>query len=140
MTTGEKYGFVIAQAAPDSDAVRYYVHDHLAFYGYPLDVQPASSVWLGICRERQVWCVIGLKPVSERCIEVPDFYLHRSRWGVLAGYAALEYLRDYARENKIEVVTATPIWNTKQIKTFKKVFGVTEPTHYVFRYRPEEMD
>ena len=136
---GERYGFVIQQAAPDSAAVAQYVHDHLAFYGYPPDTKPASTVWLGITRDGRVWGVVGLKPLSDSVVEVPDFYLHRSRWGVLAGYAGLEYLRAYADATGIEIVTATPVWNTKQIRATQRVFGVHEPTHYIYKYIPKKV-
>ena len=136
---GEKYGFAIVGADPNSEGVRHYVHDHLAFYGYPLDIKPSSTVWLGITRDGRVWGVMGLKPLSDSLVEIPDFYLHRSRWGILAGYAGLEYLRGYADSTGIELVTATPVWNTKQIGATKRVFGVEEPTHLVFKYIPKKV-
>ena len=116
MSLAEKYGFVLFQAEADSPAVRYFIEDHLSFYGYPADVQPSSTTWYGVCREGNVYGVVGVRPLSEKTVEVPDFFFQRSRWGILAGYAALELIKELAIALKIEVITATPVWNKRMMK------------------------
>ena len=135
--TKNKYGFTVQQTAADSAAVELYCADHLAHYNYPADIKPASTLWFGICRTGQVWGVVGVKPVNESSIEVPDFYFHRSRWGTLAAYAALEYLKEFADTTGMEVITATPTWNTKQARALERVFSVDGPTHFIYKYKPE---
>jgi hypothetical protein len=133
-----EHGFEIQFAAPDSEAVVFYTQDHLRRHGYPLDIVPASEQWLGIVRAGQVWGVVGLKAAGPKALEIPDLYTHQSRWGILGAYAALEYLRDFARLQNIEVLTATPVWNTSMIKAMCRVFEVPGPTHVIMRYRPWE--
>jgi len=138
MSTKEKYGFQIAPAAADSESVRYYIKDHLEYFGYPPDVVPTSVMWLGIVREEKVWGVFGIKPLGDKVVEIPDFYLHRSKWGILAGYAALEIIKELADQLQIEILTATPVWNKPQQRAQERIFGVDGPTHLMYRYRPWE--
>ena len=134
----ERYGYEIRFAAPDSEAVAFYTRQHLERYNYPADIVPSSEQWLGIVRAEQVWGVVGLKMAGPKALEIPDLYAHPGRWGILGVYAALEYLRDFARLQNIEVLTATPVWNGKMIEAMKRVFNVPGPTHVVMRYRPWE--
>lgn len=138
MSITEKYGFTVQPTAPDSDAVKFYTLDHLAHFGYPLDIQPSSTMWLGVSKGTDVWSVIGLKPLAENTVEVPDFYIHRSRWGILAAYAGLETIKEYSEKLNVEVITATPKWNTPQMRAMERVFGVDGPTHFIYRFRPWE--
>lgn len=108
-------------------------------FNYPPDVVPSSVLWVAICRDEKIWGVVGIKPLGDKSIEVPDFYLHRSRWGILGGYAALEALKDYSTATGTEVITVTPVWNTPQMKAQEKVFGVQGPSHHVYRFRPQEV-
>lgn len=136
MGVSEKYGFGFSLADADSPAVRFYVDDHWQRYGYPPDVKPASEYWIGVCRDDHVWAVFGAKSLSGSVVEIPDFFIHRSRWGVLAGYAALEQIKSLADQTGVSVVTVTPMWNTRQQKAQEKAFGV-EATDKVYWYRPE---
>lgn len=138
MGVREKYGFDIRFTEGSSDAVRQYCQEHLKRHGYPLDIQPASEQWLAICRNNKVYGVLGFKILDPKTVEIPDFYIHQSRWGILAAYAGIEYAKDFAHLVGIELVTATPVWNTKMIEAYKKVFKVEGPTHYIFRYTPPE--
>jgi hypothetical protein len=136
MSVGEKYGFTLQQALPDSAAVELYTKDHMLTFGYPLDTKPASDLWFGICKDDRVWGVFGVKKTGEKTIEFPDFYTHRSRWGILAAYAALEIIKGFADQTGMEVVTVTPTWNKRQLRAMERVFGVSGPTHLVYRYTP----
>jgi len=118
--------------------VKFYVKDHLEHFNYPADVVPSSSMWLGIVREDKVWGVFGIKPLGDKCVEIPDFYLHRSKWGILAGYAALEIIKELSEKLQIEVITATPLWNKAQQRAQERIFGVSGPTHLVYKYKPWE--
>ena len=138
MSIMEKYGFEIRTAAPDSEAVQLYTKQHLKAFGYPEDVVPSSQSWFAICRGETVWGVVGATVVSEKSVDIPDFYTHPSRWGILGAYAALEYIRDFARAAQVEVLTATPVWNGRMIRAMEKVFNVKGPTHVIMRYRPWE--
>lgn len=132
-----KHGFTIQEAAPDSPAVQYYRADHLAHYGYPADVELSSTHWFGICKEGKVYGVVGVRVLSEKIVEVPDFFFQRSRLGVLAAYAAMEIIKQLAEQLQIEIITATPVWNKNQMRAMERVFGLG-PTHHVYRYRPWE--
>lgn len=138
MSIKEKYGFEIAPAQAESAAVQYYIKDHLEHFNYPPGIIPSSVMWIAIIRQEQIWGVFGIKPLSEKAVEIPDFYLHRSKWGRLAGYAALEIIRDLSIELKIEVITATPVWNKPQQRAQERIFGVSGPTHLIYKYRPWE--
>lgn len=138
MSVKDKHNFEVQPLTPESDVVKYYVTDHLAHYGYPPDTELASQLWFGITRKSRVWGVVGIKPLADKIIEVPDFLFHRSRWGYLAAYAALEIIRDMSKDLQLEIITATPVWNTKQMKAQERVFGVSGPTHHVYRFKPWE--
>lgn len=138
MTTGEKYGFEVQPAGADSDAVKHYCADHLAFYGYPVNITPSSTLWFGICRAGQVWGVVGVVPVNEKFLRFDDFYFHRSRWGTLAAYAALEAIRGFADATGVQVVTYTPAWNTKMHRAMERVFSVDGPKDLGYSYTPPE--
>jgi hypothetical protein len=137
MGAKEKYGFDIRFADKNSEAVKLYCLEHLKKHGYPLDLVPSSEYWLATCRENKVYAVVGFRIIDPKTVDVPDFYIHESRWGILAAYATIEYIREFADSAGIDLLTSTPVWNTKMIDAYKKTFGVTEPTHYIFRYSPK---
>lgn len=139
MTYAQKYGFRFAPAPPDSPVVRAYVAKHLMDNGYPLDVTPAATRWAAVIRSdgevERVYGVFGWR-AHPRSIEVTDFYLYPDRWGVLAGYAAIERIKADADRECVELLTATPAGNKQMIAAYKRIFGVPEPALVVYRYVP----
>jgi hypothetical protein len=133
--TAARYGFRLVGPAPTTDPiVTAYYKTHLKDFGYPEDIVPIADFWMGIQRKDTIEGVFGCKRISEKILEIPDFYISKSRWGILAAYAALEFLRSWSDETGVQVLTGTPVLNTKMQKAMERCFGVKGPVLVVYRY------
>lgn len=135
MSVIKRFGFTFMDVPADSSVVRMYVIKHLVDTGYPLDIKPAAENWIGVVREGRVVGVFGFRK-HDKTIEITDFYVYPSRWGWLAAYAAMEYIKGWSDSMGIPMVTATPTNNGRMIRAFTKVFGKRDPVLVVYRYEP----
>ncbi len=131
----EKYDFRFYAVAGEHPVVRAFVAAHFRAHGYSAEAQPSSHDWVAVERHGGIYTVFGWRREGT-AIVIDDFYAYPSRWGTLACYAALEYIKAQADRAGVCVVTATPRENTRMIRAYKRVLGLTEPALLVYRYTP----
>jgi hypothetical protein len=135
MTVADKYGFTFHSLPRSSSIVERFLAEHLRSHNYPADLQPSSESWMGVSFGPTFYCVFGWRRLP-RAIDIPDFYTSPGRWGIMAGYAAMERIKADADEQRLCVVTVTPYRNTRMVDAYKHVFDVKDPSHVVFMYDP----
>lgn len=139
------YGFRFVEAPAHSEAVRAYFLKNLVDNGYPLSTEPSAEHWIAMVKAdkegtERVYGVFGWRMAAKGVVEISDYYLHESRFGVLAGYAAMEYIKKASDETGTSVMTVTPVQNSAVSQAYKKFFGVTMPTAVVYRYDPPKVE
>lgn len=139
----KNHGFKFIEAPADSPVVAAYFLKNLVDNGLPLDTHSSAEHWIAMVKPDaegtdRVYGVFGWRQV-EKVVEISDYYLHESRFGVLAGYAAMEYIKRASDETGTSIVTVTPITNSSVSQAYKKFFGVTMPTALVYRYDPPKI-
>lgn len=136
MTLRAKHGFSFAATCANDPVVQAFLKAHIVEHGYPADTEPTSHYWVRIVKGDHAYGVFGWKRIPIG-VEIPDFYLENSRFGVLAGYAALEKIKDEADARGYAVVTATPYKNERMMSAYQRVFAVNEPRLLVWIYDPK---
>jgi hypothetical protein len=61
-----------------------------------------------------------------------DLYTRDTRRGILAGHAAVEFVRDTAQEKGVQVAVAAPAWNAPMQKLLDKYFGPAALTVHLY--------
>lgn len=138
MTITEQYGFTFKRVSGDEPVVRAFVRAHLEANGFPSDLQPAATSWIAVIRGDGIYCVFGWCPCPgvPNTIIITDLYAYPTRWGTLASYAALERMKQDCDRAGLSAVTVTPHKNDRMIKAYKRILGLTEPSHDVYTYTP----
>ena len=140
MTLAEKHGFRFVPTEWEARGVQAYFMRNVVEHGYPLDMQSDALGWTAVVGDdERVYAVFGWKPIPGGVVDITDFYSYPNRKGVLAAYAAIEYIKGEADRTGVPLVTATPEGNTTMIAAYKRIFSVDRPTLLVFKYVPEHV-